>query len=286
MKDNNTVKSIIKYLVAPIVIIIIAVVLFDNIKINNNHSNEKRFKSIEEFRKNVNIEIDIPDGLYNCTDSEVIYSNGPFIQIGCEHFVLKIGTFVNYNADTLGLDNCISGTDKKYTVNNNSKSFVRYRLGCENLENCTVINWVEDGLSYGAILAGIRTEDEILNLLSINSVDIKEFYDTDDNTEESLDDTVEIELKNRYKITLPKTEIEITSVETSNSVIFYIGDKKAFMILDNSENRVDNIENIELKHGYVLEYSRENPFVKGTDEFKTFDTIISNIEKIAASIEY
>lgn len=288
MKNNDTIKTILKYVVLPLVLIVVAIVLFDNIKIVTNKSNEKRYGSIEEFLDNTNIEVNIPEGIYNCTDSEVIYSNGPFIQIGCEHFVLKISTFVNYNADTLDLYNYVSSVDNKYMVSNSDKKFVRYRIGCETLENCTVINWVDKDLAYGAILDGIKTEEEIMNLLGVDIENLSIF--TEEQTEETVEkiynETVQIKIEDRYALTLPATKVEVVSVEASNGVIFYINNEKVFMILDGTDGATGAVENINLRHGYILEYVKQNPFIEGTDEFVSFDKIISNIKDIANNIDY
>ena len=288
MNNKDTVKTVLKYVILPLVIIVIAIILFDNIRIVNNNSNEKRYKSIEDFLDSTSIEINIPDGIYNCSDSEVIYSSGPFIQIGCEHFVLKISAFVNYNADTLGLYNYTSSIDNKYIVNNSDKKFVRYRIGCETLENCTVVNWVDKDLAYGAILDGVRTEEEVMKLLNINTENLSEFIEkqSEESLEADYEETVQIKLENRYIITLPVTIVPVTSVEVSNGVIFYINNEKVFMILDSSDEAEETVDNIKLKHGYILKYNKQNPFSDGSDEFASFNMIIDNIEDIANNIDY
>lgn len=88
-----------------------------------------------------------------------------------------------------------SKTDEKNTVENNPYNirYVRYRNGCTNFENCTILNWDDSKYIYSIIIGEKKDKTEALELIGIKEEELREFItphfgvenkDTPDNTDE------------------------------------------------------------------------------------------------------
>lgn len=155
--------------------------------------------------------------------------------------------------------------DEENFVENNEYNirYIRYRTGCKNFENCTVVNWDDTNYTFSMILGDKYDKKEVLDMLGIKESELTMFvkphfegeYDgIDDDTYDENSEYKEITTNTPdIEVTTALTEVsskDITSETTSDSnVTEDITSGKEDTTLD--KDLVNNIEDFEDKANNV-----------------------------------
>lgn len=258
------------------------------------HNGIKTYNSIDELLKNSSMEIEIPDYIMKNSNSETTIKStmGQLIEIANKGFVLKITTFIDYNADPLGLyENC--GIDNKYNVESNNTliDFVRYRVGYGQYPHCTIINWKNNNTAYGLMLADKLAEDEALKILNINKADCTEYIENENSTVEDIEEnTVKYTLGDKISLELPEITSSVSNTDNGSSSLFFIDDKLILMIVYNNIEMMNEVEDnqneVIVDENIRIRYLKENPFKIESNAYNDYETIINNMGSIIKSIQY
>jgi len=266
-----------------------------------NSKNIETYESIPDLIKNSSLarglNLEIPDFLSEMTENndelQIRIVLNSIIEIGySDKYVLKVSSFVNNKADTLGLYEK-SKIDNQYTAENDNKNevkFFRYRVGYPVYPNCTIINWCTDNTSYGLILGNIYSEQEIANLImgdsleNLNMIPLEESAITNSESETQVYD-----IGNLFTVELPKFESQsITQNDLDGFTTFYINKILCFVFVYNDYDidtkTFEGQSELKINNSISLYYRNENPFEVNTPEFRDYEKLISSLKNIKASI--
>lgn len=247
------------------------------------NTNTTVYNSVEEFEKSNSEHLHIPEQLKKIEGVQIIKKVGNFYEIGCEKFVMKVGPFVDYNADPLALYEAVE-KDYKFFVKNNSIEYLRYRYEYPELTHCTVVNWVEDNMAYGVILDDIMDEQYILNLLSIDSGSL-EPYKSGESTE--ADSTVSVKAETEmFVFDLGYISSDIKVIEVEEQSIIYMNDKMVFVVSKKNDINFETEISMEIGNGYELRVAEANPFDSDTEAYREFENLINRLDNIVNNVVY
>ena len=286
----KSMKGTIILVIITAVILIVSFLLINSAKLGfslsgNNAVKEKQYDTIYDFEKEQNRVINIPTKIKGYPDIQTRVSAGSFVEIMQEHYVLKVGPFADYNADPLALYDNVENDFKYFVNNNDSISFLRYRYKYPELSNCTIVNWVSGGYSYGLIFDRVIDKDELLNIFEVNYSDLKEIKTTDENNSNS-DEFIKIDVEDKYVLSIPTTESDITHIDIEDKTMLYLNGSLIIVICNAEDDEFNTGNIIELENGYELRYPEKNPFGVDTVEYKDYIRIIEKVDDIVNSIEY
>lgn len=259
----------------------------------------RKYNSLTDLMNKTSLNIELPNYVVQQSKEEDLTIEsimGQVVQIYGSSFAFKAATFVNNNADPLGLYEKAE-TDSKYSVetteneNKNSIKFFRYRLGYEEYSHCTLINWCTDETAYGLMISNIITEDEAIEIIGIEKERLTEYIEKTEQESESTENKVslgnEYTISDNFKVTLPKFNSELNMVETENSTLFYIEDKLVFVFVYGEDDGAFNGQSErKIINGLVLKYLSDNPFNNESDGFNDYNLFIDTIDDIIDSIVY
>ena len=280
----STVILLVFMIISAVFIILLEIGAF---RINKTTNNIVKYTSVSEAIDSVKFEVTVPDFVLDVKNTECRVVNGVFFEIGSEEIVFKASEFIDYNADPLALYN-ISEVDEKYTVKESTIHYFRYRIGYENMGNCTIVNWVQGDTSYGLILNSIYKKDELFNMLGINKNNIMN-YEESLETEQCIEyDTILI--GNKFTINIPTFKTSFKTVDLDGYTICYLDNTKVFVLIYDDYNIDSNTfggqSEVTIDSGVILRYLSENPFDIDTMAYIDYNTFICTIDNIIDSIEY
>lgn len=304
MKNNSG-----KYKLYFIFIILVTITMFIciqsfnsgiNIGSNNKPQGEAEYKSLDELYKHTSLNLEIPEFVSSHKDLKIKCIMSQFVEIYCDTFALKAATFVNNNADPLGLYN-ESSIDNMYKIQDNKEKikFFRFRSGYVDYPHCVLINWCTDTVAYGLMIEDSITEDDALDILNIDkNILIPTNYEENngvfDNTEivestEINSNTMEDYIVNdKLSLKVPKFKANFEHIVNDGITTFYIDKKIIFAIIYNeydiNNNTLPVLKSIIIDDNIVFKYVDINVFEKGTDAYDDYESFISTIDIITDSI--
>jgi hypothetical protein len=296
MKRDNKRKAVIIVIATLIVICGLLALIGYSSGINGESSNNKNIKtydssSIDKAVSSFSFKIDIPDIVRQEQDLEIRNIMGQIIEIGDENLVFKAASFVDNNADPLGLyDEAEIQNEYNVVSDNTDITFFKFRLNYEDYENCTLINWCTNETAYGLMLGYVITEDEALNILGIDREWLTDISIEEVEEEVTTENTDEYNLNNKLSIQLPEFSSEIQQIDMDGYTIFYMDKTMVFVVIYNDYD-IDNDafsgqSEYVVDNKTVIKYLSENPFDQGTNAYNDYDLFIGTIDNIAQTIIY
>lgn len=252
----------------------------------------KTYNNINKLIDGTSFELDVPQFILDYNKEFIITNTmGQIAEISCEDFSFKAASFVNINADPLGLYEK-STEDVRYNVNdeNTKINYFRLRTGYTEYPNCTLLNWCTDKTAYGIIIGNKLTIDEAIELIGISKQSLSEIEKEIGIISENNIDTVQYILEDKVYIELPKLNSNINIIENNGASNFYL-DKKLILVVLYNELDIDTEaysgqSEIVTEEGIVIKYLSENPFSEGTTAYNDYNKFISTIDNITNSIRY
>lgn len=289
IKKESSLKFSTVILLVLLLISIVFIVLVETgaFKISKSNSKTVKYNTLNEAISKVNFNVQLPNMITSDTKAEYRVTNGSFLEIGSETFVLKASKLVDFNADPLALYEKTT-EDYKYTVENSNISYFRYRLNYPEFENCTIMNWVQGDTAYGIILSSIYKEEELLNILGITKDNIKVFNTENiDKTDITYNRTL---IANKFTVDIPKFTTEFKTVDLDGKTICYIDNTKVFIFIYNDydidTDTFGGQSEIIIDDKMVLRYLSENPFENGGSAYNDYNIFIDTVNDIVNSIKY
>lgn len=289
IKKESSLKFSTVILLVLLLISIVFIVLVETgaFKISKSNNKTVKYNTLNEAISKVNFNVQLPNMITNDVNAEYRVTNGSFLEIGSETFVLKASKLVDFNADPLALYEKTT-EDYKYTVENSNISYFRYRLNYPEFENCTIMNWVQGDTAYGIILSSIYKEEELLNILGITKDNIKVFNTENiDKTDITYNRTL---IANKFTVDIPKFTTEFKTVDLDGKTICYIDNTKVFIFIYNDydidTDTFGGQSEIIIDDKMVLRYLSENPFENGSSAYNDYNIFIDTVNDIVNSIKY
>lgn len=289
-------KSSIKVWIIGIILIVLLLMLStkgmkDGISLNTNNNGISSLTSLSKLQKSYP-DIEIPNFILDY-EGELHIENimGQLIQITSDDFAFKVTTFVDNNADPLGLYE-EAGTDNKYNVNSSETNinFFRYRIDYEEYKNCTIINWCTEDRAYGVLIGKKLTEDGALELIDINKESLYAEQEKQEEIDTESSDTETYIIGNMFSIDLPKFKSDISMLDNNGTTSFYINKKLIFVILYNDydidSDAFSGQSELVVDNNIVIKYLSDNPFEVDTLAYNDYNTFVSTINNIKDSIVY
>lgn len=250
---------------------------------DNSGKGIETYDSIEEMLKDTNMKPNIPEFMY--TDKvQVQVTLNKIIEINNGDAVLKVAYFVGENADPLGLYGHSENVEKYFfSANETGIPEVIIRTGYSEYPECTLVNWWDSTYTYGLMLDGEYTLDDVLALLNID----KEYLSISDSVEEDTD-TVNYRLGDKFSVKLPKfgNEVAFQDFEGYTSVYF---DKTLCAIFvyndyDVDNNTFDGQKELKINDSLYLYYREDNPFDSNSEAFIDYNKFLNTIDGISENI--
>ncbi len=273
---NKTIKK----LIIPAILLLVCIAFMGT----NKDKTRTKYNSIDEIISNN--EYCIPSIIKTQDDLIIDNTIDNFISIHNSNMVLKIGPYADAKADPLGLYDK-SETDNTYTIKNDKIKHFRYRVGYEEYQACTLINWDDETYSYGFMLGHIISEEEALRLLNINRDNIATYTENNnENTTEKIEQTTEQEnthpvvIADKYVIKLPKFNSQLIQRDFEGYTTFSMDDTVVFTFIYNLENKslFNGQSNKEIDSSIVIYYLTENPFRVGTLAYTDYEIFLKFIK--------
>lgn len=269
--------------------------LKDGVTLNNDNRNGvNNIESIEELQDKVYFTLDIPSFVTE-TDEELNIKviAGQVVSINTTTFVLKASSFVDVEADILGLYE-ESKIDKTYNVNDSNIIYFEYRQGYKDYPNCTIINWCTNETSYGLMIEDDISLDRALEIIGIDSNNISVYNETNAENENTVsyntDDFIEYIIDNQLIIKLPQFKGNVTHVDTAGVSAFFSGDTLLFLVVYNEKDIQEGTYSeqsvIDVSDNIKIYYSDNNTYDKGSDAYNDYELMLLTIDDIGKTIVY
>lgn len=269
--------------------------LKDGVTLNNDNRNGvNNIESIEELQDKVYFTLDIPSFVTE-TDEELNIKviAGQVVSINTTTFVLKASSFVDVEADILGLYE-ESKIDKTYNVNDSNIIYFEYRQGYKDYPNCTIINWCTNETSYGLMIEDDISLDRALEIIGIDSNNISVYNETNAENENTVsyntDDFIEYIIDNQLIIKLPQFKGNVTHVDTAGVSAFFSGDTLLFLVVYNEKDIQEGTYSeqsvIDVSDNIKIYYSDNNTYDKGSDAYSDYELMLLTIDDIGKTIVY
>lgn len=269
--------------------------LKDGVTLNNDNRNGvNNIESIEELQDKVYFTLDIPSFVTE-TDKELNIKviAGQVVSINTTTFVLKASSFVDVEADILGLYE-ESKIDKTYNVNDSNIIYFEYRQGYKDYPNCTIINWCTNETSYGLMIEDDISLDRALEIIGIDSNNISVYNETNAENENTVsyntDDFIEYIIDNQLIIKLPQFKGNVTHVDTAGVSAFFSGDTLLFLVVYNEKDIQEGTYSeqsvIDVSDNIKIYYSDNNTYDKGSDAYNDYELMLLTIDDIGKTIVY
>ena len=288
-KKESGLKFSTVILLVLLIISIVFIVLVETgaFKIHNNTNKTVEYTNLNEAIDNVDFNVQLPSIVTSEKSAEYRVTNGIFLEIGSETFVLKASKLVDFNADPLALYEKTT-EDFKYTVENSNISYFRYRLSYPEFENCTIMNWVQGDTAYGIILSSIYKEEELLDILGITKDNIKAYnIENKDKADIEYNSTL---IANKFTVDIPRFTTEFKIIDLDGKTICYIDNTKVFIFIYNDydidTDTFGGQSEIIIDDKMVLRYLSENPFENGSSAYNDYNIFIDTVNDIVNSIKY
>lgn len=245
----------------------------------------KYYDSLEDAEKTLSFEPDIPEYVRNHDELQIRVNMGQILELGGSTFVFKAASYVDVNADPLGLYEK-ADTDNKYTVENSNTNidYFRYRQGYSGYETCTIINWCTDEVAYGMLINGNKSVDETLEIIGLTKDELRDIEEEISDNTKSITNTNEYNLDNKYIINLPEFKSDVTQIDNNGYTAFYFNKKLVFVVLYNDldidTKAFDGQSEAIIGNGIVIKYLTENPFETSDDAYYDYNNFINTIDNI------
>jgi hypothetical protein len=285
MSNSNKSKG---YLVV-ILVVIIAILIFILVAAGHSDNNSyKTYDSLELLKKNIDMDIEIPDAVSSQSDLDIRSIMGEIVEISNNDIEFKAMYFVDNNADPLGIYDEYE-VDNKYIVNSDETEINYFRYRTDSSQT-TLINWCTSEIAYGLTINKQIAEPEALEMIDLTSTKLEPI-----NTEKDVEEVINYEYEeylvgDNIKLKLPILNSDIKQIDLDGYTIFYLDKKIVFVVLYNDydidTNAFDNQSEIELDNGIVLKYLTENPFDSDSTAYSDYEIFIDAIDDISKSVEY
>lgn len=269
--------------------------LKDGVTLNNDNRNGvNNIESIEELQDKVYFTLDIPSFVTE-TDEELNIKviAGQVVSINTTTFVLKASSFVDVEADILGLYE-ESKIDKTYNVNDSNIIYFEYRQGYKDYPNCTIINWCTNETSYGLMIEDDISLDKALEIIGVDSDNISTYIKTNIENESTVsyntDDFIEYIIDDQLLIKLPQFKGNVTHIDTAGVSAFFSGDTLLFLVVYNEKDIQEGTYSeqsvIDVSDNIKIYYSDNNTYDKGSDAYSDYELMLLTIDDIGKTIVY
>lgn len=269
--------------------------LKDGVTLNSDNKNGvNNIESIEELQDKVYFTLDIPSFVAE-TDEELNIKviAGQVVSINTTTFVLKASSFVDVEADILGLYE-ESKIDKTYNVNDSNIIYFEYRQGYKDYPNCTIINWCTNETSYGLMIEDNISLDKALEIIGVDSDNISTYIKTNIENESTVsyntDDFIEYIIEDQLIIKLPQFKGNVTHVDTAGVSAFFSGDTLLFLVVYNEKDIQEGTYSeqsvIDVSDDIKIYYNSNNTYDQGSDAYDDYELMLSTIDNIGKTIMY
>ena len=269
--------------------------LKDGVTLNSDNKNGvNNIESIEELQDKVYFTLDIPSFVAE-TDEELNIKviAGQVVSINTTTFVLKASSFVDVEADILGLYE-ESKIDKTYNVNDSNIIYFEYRQGYKDYPNCTIINWCTNETSYGLMIEDNISLDKALEIIGVDSYNISTYIKTNIENESTVsyntDDFIEYIIEDQLIIKLPQFKGNVTHVDTAGVSAFFSGDTLLFLVVYNEKDIQEGTYSeqsvIDVSDDIKIYYNSNNTYDQGSDAYDDYELMLSTIDNIGKTIMY
>lgn len=269
--------------------------LKDGVTLNNDNRNGvNNIESIEELQDKVYFTLDIPSFVTE-TDEELNIKviAGQVVSINTTTFVLKASSFVDVEADILGLYE-ESKIDKTYNVNDSNIIYFEYRQGYKDYPNCTIINWCTNETSYELMIEDDISLDKALEIIGVDSDNISTYIKTNIENESTVsyntDDFIEYIIDDQLLIKLPQFKGNVTHIDTAGVSAFFSGDTLLFLVVYNEKDIQEGTYSeqsvIDVSDNIKIYYSDNNTYDKGSDAYSDYELMLLTIDDIGKTIVY
>ena len=295
MKGNKGNKS--SHIGVWLMIALIAVISYfafigalkDGITLNKeNVKGIDNIESLSDLKDKVYFKIDIPSYVSESKEKlniEVVA--GQVVSINTTYFVMKASSFVDINADILGLYE-ESATEKRYNVKDSDIIYFKYRQGYADYPSCTIINWYTNETSYGIMIEDNINLDMAIEIIGLSK---DKLYEDNNITVDSNSDTendTEYIMSNKYLIKLPEFKGNVTHVDIDGVSAFFTDDNLLFLVVYNDEDIRSGVYSeqsvVDVDDNIKIYYDSNNTYDKGSDAYSDYELMLSKIDSIAKTI--
>lgn len=269
--------------------------LKDGVTLNSNNKNGvNNIESIEDLQSKVYFTLDIPSFVTEAEEElNIKVIAGQVVSINTTTFVLKASSFVDVEADILGLYE-ESKIDEAYNVNNSNIIYFEYRQGYKDYPNCTIINWCTNETSYGLMIEDDISLDRALEIIGVNSNSLSTYTKTNTENESTVshdtDDFVEYIIEDQLIIKLPQFKGNVTHVDTAGVSAFFSGDTLLFLVVYNEKDIQEGTYSeqsvIDVSDDIKIYYNSNNTYDQGSDAYDDYELMLSTIDNIGKTIMY
>lgn len=269
--------------------------LKDGVTLNSSNKNGiSNIESIEELQDKVYFTLDIPSFVTEAEEElNIQVIAGQVVSINTTTFVLKASSFVDVEADILGLYE-ESEIDEAYNVDNSNIIYFEYRQRYKDYPNCTIINWCTNETSYGLMIEDNISLDRALEIIGIDSNNISVYNETNVENEDTVsyntDDFIEYIIDNQLIIKLPQFKGNVTHVDTAGVSAFFSGDTLLLLVVYNEKDIQEGTYSeqsvIDVSDKIKIYYSDNNTYDKGSDAYSDYELMLLTIDDIGKTIVY
>lgn len=263
--------------------------LKDGITLNKeNVEGIDNIESLSDLRDKIYFKIDIPSYVSESKEKlniEVVA--GQVVSINTTYFVMKASSFVDINADILGLYE-ESATEKRYNVKDSDIIYFKYRQGYVDYPSCTIINWYTNETSYGIMIEDNINLDMAIEIIGLSK---DKLYEDSNITVDSNSDTendTEYVMSNKYLIKLPEFKGNVTHVDIDGVSAFFTDDNLLFLVVYNDEDIRSGVYSeqsvVDVDDNIKIYYDSNNTYDKGSDAYSDYELMLSKIDSIAKTI--
>lgn len=286
-----------------LMIVLIAVISYiaftgalkDGVTLNSDNKNGvSNIESIEDLQSKVYFTLDIPSFVTEAEEElNIKVIAGQVVSINTTTFVLKASSFVDVEADILGLYE-ESKIDETYNVIDSDIIYVKYRQGYKDYPNCTIINWCTNETSYGLMIEDDISLDKALEIIGVNSNSLSTYTKTNTENESTVshdtDDFVEYIIEDQLIIKLPQFKGNVTHVDTAGVSAFFSGDTLLFLVVYNEKDIQEGTYSeqsvIDVSDDIKIYYNSNNTYDQGSDAYDDYELMLSTIDNIGKTIMY
>lgn len=269
--------------------------LKDGVTLNSDNKNGvNNIESIEDLQSKVYFTLDIPSFVTEAKEElNIKVIAGQVVSINTTTFVLKASSFVDVEADILGLYE-ESKIDETYNVIDSDIIYVKYRQGYKDYPNCTIINWCTNETSYGLMIEDDISLDRALEIIGVNSNNLSTYTKTNTENESTVshdtDDFVEYIIEDQLIIKLPQFKGNVTHVDTAGVSAFFSGDTLLFLVVYNEKDIQEGTYSeqsvIDVSDDIKIYYNSNNTYDRGSDAYDDYELMLSTIDNIGKTIMY
>lgn len=250
------------------------------------------YKSAKDMYNKTSLSLEIPEFLLNEPDNEFVgYMDGSVGIIG-KRFEFHAGKLIGLNVNIAGVSGELTFNKIYECTNSNGVKYLKYQIG----NGFTAISWFTDDMMYGLRLLdydGVNGMDALIKSIGVDPNNLVEMPET---TDSKIDNTHELYQFDSLgvSIELPKYNDKLLTVVESikngdeNDKVSFILDGSMVLIIEQTATSAIEesaaVEFVELG-SYTIEYFKSNPFDEGTDQFKYYETLVSEMNSIAESFK-